>query len=58
MLFTDDFVGIRDSKESLQKLIDVVQSYCSKWRFPVNVSKSVGMVLSNDAVNVCWKWGK
>ena len=24
MLFTDDFVGISDSKESLQKLIDVV----------------------------------
>ena len=24
MLFTDDFVGVSDSKESLQKLIDVV----------------------------------
>ena len=32
MLFADDFVGISDSKESLQKLIDVVYSYCSKWR--------------------------
>ena len=32
MLFADDFVGIRDSKESLQKLLDVVYSYCSKWR--------------------------
>ena len=31
MLFADDFVGITDSKESLQKLIDVVYSYCSKW---------------------------
>ena len=31
MLFTDDFVGVSDSKESLQKLIiDVVYSYCSK----------------------------
>ena len=30
MLFADDFVGISDSKESLQKLIDVVYSYCSK----------------------------
>ena len=27
MLFADDFVGISDSKESLQKLIDVVYSY-------------------------------
>ena len=32
MLFADDFVGVSDSKESLQKLIDVVYSYCSKWR--------------------------
>ena len=32
MLFADDFVGISDSKESLQKLLDVVYSYCNKWR--------------------------
>ena len=32
MLFADDFVGNSDSKESLQKLTDVVYSYCSKWR--------------------------
>ena len=30
MLFADDFVDIT-SKESLQKLLDVVYSYCSKW---------------------------
>ena len=29
MLFADDFVGVIDSKESLQKLIDVVYSYCN-----------------------------
>ena len=32
MLYADDFVGVSDSKENLQKLIDVVYSYCSKWR--------------------------
>ena len=32
ILFVDDFVGISDSKESLQMLIDVVYSCCSKWR--------------------------
>ena len=32
MLFADDFVGISDSKESLQKLIDIVYSYVL-WRF-------------------------
>ena len=55
MLFADDFVGVSDSKESLQKLIDVVYSYCSKWRLRANVIKSAVMVFSKDAVNGCWK---
>ena len=58
MLFADDFVGISDSKESLQKLLDVVYSYCSKWRLRANVSKSAVMVFSKDSVNGCWKWGE
>ena len=43
MLFADDFVGISDSKESLQKLLDVVYRYCSKWRLRANVNKSAVM---------------
>ena len=58
MLFADDFVGISDSKESLQKLLDVVYSYCSKWRLRANVSKSAVMVFSKDVANGCWKWGE
>ena len=58
MLFADDFVGISDSKESLQKLLDVVYSYCGKWRLRANVSKSAVMVFSKDTVNGCWKWGE
>ena len=30
MLFADDFVGVSDSGEQLQKLMDVVHAYC--WR--------------------------
>ena len=51
-MFADDFVGISDSKESLQKLLDVVYSYCSKWKL-----RAV-MIFSKDAVNCCWKWGE
>ena len=36
MLFADDFVGLSDSKEQLLKLIDVVYSYCNKWRLKCN----------------------
>ena len=41
MLFADDFVGVSDSRESLQKLIDMVHRYCCKWILKANVSKSV-----------------
>ena len=44
MLFADYFVGVSDSKESLQKLIDVVYSCCSKWRLRANVSKNAVVV--------------
>ena len=30
MLFADDFVGVSDSRENLQKLVDVVHNYCNK----------------------------
>ena len=46
MLFADNFVGVSDSKESLQKLVNVVRSYCNKWRLEANVSKSAVMVFS------------
>ena len=58
MLFADDFLGVSDSKESLQKLIYVVYSYCSKWRLRANVIKSAVMVFSKDAANGCWKCGE
>ena len=58
MLFADDFVGVSDSRESLQKLIDVVHGYCNKWRLKANVSKSAVMVFSKNSVEGGWKWGE
>ena len=29
---TDEFVGLTTNAEDLQKLIDVVQEFCNKWR--------------------------
>ena len=48
-MFADYFVGVNYSKEHLQKLIDAVYSYCSKWRLKANVTKSA-FVKGN------WKW--
>ena len=55
MLFADDFVGLSDSKEQLQKLIDVVYN---KWRLKANVTKSAVMVFAKEAVEGTWKWGE
>ena len=44
VLFADDVVGVSDSRESLQKLIDVVYRYCNRWRLKANVGKSAVMV--------------
>ena len=44
ILFADDFVGVSESKDQLQKLIDVVHAYCRKWKLKAIVSKSAVMV--------------
>ena len=56
MLFADDLVGVSDSKESLQKSVDVVHGYCNKCRLKANVSKSAVMVFSRSSVEGGWKW--
>ena len=40
MLFADDFVGVSNSEEELQRLINVAHAYCCKWRLKANVSRS------------------
>ena len=58
MLFADDFVGISDTKENLQRLIDVVYNFCNRWRLRANVNKSAVMVFSRNIVNGDWMWGE
>ena len=37
MLLANDFVGVSEPRESLQKLIDVVYRYCNRCRLKANV---------------------
>ena len=57
MLFADDFVGVSDSRENLQKVIDVVLNYCNRWRVKANVSKSAVTVLARNQEKGEWMWG-
>ena len=58
LLFTDDFVGMSDSRENLQKLIDVVHKFCNWWKLKVNVSKCAVVVFSKSKVPGSWTWGE
>ena len=58
LLFADDFVGISESKESLQSLIDVVHTYCNKWRLKATVTKSAVIVFSRESIEGSWRWGE
>ena len=58
LLFTDDFVGISDSSENLQQLIDVIHTFCNRWRLKANVSKCAVVFFSNTKVPGSWTWGK
>ena len=55
MLFADDFVGVSNSEEELQRLINVAHAYCCKWRLKANVSKSAVVVFARELVEgSCW----
>ena len=43
LLFADDFVGVSEFGEQLQRVIDVVHSYCRKWRLKANINNSAVM---------------
>ena len=58
LLFADDFVGVSESGEQLQRVINVVHSYCRKWRLKANVSKSAVMTFGKGSVEGSWKWGE
>ena len=55
MLFADDLVGLRDSKEGLQNMINVVHAYSKKWRFEANVT--VVVFRNEKTIDGEWFWG-
>ena len=61
-MFADDFVGISETPEGLQKQIEKALEYTRKWRVTANVKKCAVVVRNEDKVNLinfsCWKWGE
>ena len=58
LLFADDFIGLSDSKEGLQDMINVVYAYSKNWCFEANVTKSAVVVFRNEKTfDGKWFWG-
>ena len=59
--FADDFMGISETPEGLEKQIERVLEYTGKWRVTANVKKCAVVVCNQDKVNptnFSWKWGE
>ena len=61
----DDFVGISETPEGLQKQIEKALEYTRKWRVTANVKKCAVVVVvqkynkdKGNAVSFKWKWGE
>ena len=55
LLEADDFVGVSNSEEELQRLMNVAHA---KWRLRANVSKSAVVVFARELVEGFWNWGE
>ena len=60
-MFADDFAGISETPNGLQKQIEKALEYTRKWRVTANVKKCAVVVCNEDKVdpeNFKWKWGE
>jgi Reverse transcriptase (RNA-dependent DNA polymerase) len=58
LMFADDFVGMCDSGDELQSMINMIYTYASKYRFEANVSKCAVVVFGDmEDVHETWYWG-
>ena len=56
-MFADDFVGISETPEGLQRQIEKTLEYTRKWRLAANVKKCAVVVCNEDKENpVTFKW--
>ena len=48
LLYADDLVILSTSKEGLQKSLDKLNQYCTKWKLEINVTKSKSLIFSKQ----------
>ena len=57
LMYADDLVILSDSKDGLQKQVDKLSSFCSKWKLTINIRKTKVVVFNrgNRPINVTIK---
>ena len=62
VMFADDFVGVSESPEGLQKQIEKALEYTRKWRVTANLKRCAAVVVCNEGkvnpVTFKRKWGE
>ena len=51
ILYADDTVILSESKDGLQKALDIFESYCEIWKLQVNVNKTKVMIFCKKKVS-------
>ncbi len=52
LMYADDLVQLSETAEGLQKCLDILYNYCSKWKLHINTLKIKIMVMTNGNVNI------
>ena len=51
ILYADDTGILSESKDGLQKALDIFESYCEIWKLQVNVNKTKVMIFCKKTVS-------
>jgi hypothetical protein len=58
LMFADDYVGICETGDDLQLMIDALHAYARRYRFQDNVQKCVVVVFGDSTLPTpSWHWG-
>ena len=55
ILYADDTVILADTKEGVQKTLNIFQSYCEIWKLEVNVHKRKVMIFSKGKIRLIYE---
>ena len=60
LIYADDLIILSESKDGLQKQIDKLENYCTKWRLQINNKKTKVMIFNrrNKLINTNFHTGK